>query len=135
MILSSLSGQDHNSNWYLGHGIGLNINDDNTSVSYDYIPELCFGTSQAIATYSDSSGELVFYFDSQKIINSQHEIVHEISVFSSLSLQGAIIAAHPSNVNWFYVFGNPNSSMRYAVVKTDGKNIIEVSEIMKQKGS
>ena len=126
---SDCNAQHKQSNiWYFGEFAGLNFNSGEPQVipGYTWTP---MGTS----TYSDTSGNLLFYSDGIDLFNKNHQVMingSDLAGGAYTVTQRVLIVKKPSSDNIFYVFivgrgtGGPTGlyGLWYNIVDINGDN-------------
>ncbi|MBK8486831.1 MAG: T9SS type A sorting domain-containing protein [Chitinophagales bacterium] len=129
----------YDANWTFGDGLGWHFTED-TIVFFD---SSIWGY-EAMATISDSSGNLLFYTNGQNVWNKEQELmpngtgleigqIGSDSAFGSSTTQGVLIIPKPNSSNIYYIFyiKNPpfGDGLGYSIIDLsldDGKgDIIE----------
>lgn len=99
--------QGYDNNWVFGDSAGLSFN-TGEPVSF----ESSMLTFEACASISDSTGNLLFYTNGEKVWNKNHELMQNgdslhlggLTLFGSNYTQGVIILPYPENENLYYIF-------------------------------
>lgn len=119
ILSSSLFAQKETNIWYFGIGAGIDFNSGTaTAITSTQIGSDVGGP----ATISTSSGELLFYTDSQFIYNKNHEVMQNgDNIGGTLgSTQAAIIVPKPGDSNIYYVLTTgaqaDHRGMKYTIV-------------------
>lgn len=106
-LCSNTYSQKYDHVWVFGDSAGLNFNFDPPE---NFISSIF--TYEACASIADSSGDLLFYTNGEKVWNKEHEIMHNgddlniglnDEVGSSLT-QGVLILPFVNNENKYYIF-------------------------------
>lgn len=104
--------------WYFGRNAGLDFN-NGTPV---FLNDGQLDTAEGCATISNSSGQLLFYTDGEKVWNRNHQIMPNgndlLGNFSTT--QSAVIVPNPASSTSYYIFTctdkDHNDGVRYSVV-------------------
>ena len=102
LVVTPLFAQRETANWFFGTNAGLNFNTG--------IPETLIdgqiSTTEGCSTVSDSSGELLFYTNGDRVLNKTHSTMS--NGYGLLghrsSSQSAIVVPNVSNPSIYYVF-------------------------------
>ncbi|HSQ45612.1 MAG TPA: immunoglobulin domain-containing protein, partial [Lutibacter sp.] len=88
--------------WYFGQQGGLNFNGGTATVATGSQ----INTNEGCASFSNATGNLLFYTDGIKVWNKNHNIMPNGTnlLGNPSSSQSAIIVPHPGNSNLFYIF-------------------------------
>jgi len=94
--------QGEANNWFFGQNAGINFNNGTATP----ITNGKLNTNEGCASFSDSSGNLLFYTDGISVWNSTHSKMPngQNLLGDPSSTQSAIIVPHPGNTNLFYIF-------------------------------
>ncbi|RZK11790.1 MAG: T9SS type B sorting domain-containing protein [Flavobacterium sp.] len=113
-----LYAQNDSNIWYFGGKAGLDFNNGAPVVLNDGQME----TFEGSASISDSSGQLLFYTNGEKVWNKNHQVMSNGSdlMGSSSSSQACIIIPKPDSPNIYYIFttddfGN-SKGLRYSEI-------------------
>ncbi|NQY07308.1 MAG: hypothetical protein HRT68_14230, partial [Flavobacteriaceae bacterium] len=102
LTLTQASAQLENSNWIFGQNTGLRFPDISAP------PEALTGTSifstEACASISNQSGELLFYSDGETVYNRLGDVMETGLNGSQTSTQGALIVPKPGSTTNYYLF-------------------------------
>ncbi|OGS71365.1 MAG: hypothetical protein A3F91_04825 [Flavobacteria bacterium RIFCSPLOWO2_12_FULL_35_11] len=109
--------------WYFGSQGGLNFNNGTATVALGS----SINTNEGCASFSNASGNLLFYTDGIKVWNKNHAVMPNGTnlLGNPSSSQSAIIVPHPGNSNLFYIFtvgANEYNSDGVLTRVTDGLN-------------
>jgi hypothetical protein len=130
---SSLIAQKETNNWYFKYKCGLTFNKSDTCPNppcpmYNGM----ITADEGFATISDSSGELLFYAEGERVWNKKHEIMENgDSLFGHFSSsQSVLIVPFPDKPNLFYLFTVDGMSFgdSYCGDKGFNYNIIDISQ-------
>lgn len=120
--------QKQGDRWYFGDGLGLDFSNGEPVLLTDgsmYSQGLPFPHSEASSVICDSDGNLLFYTNSEKLWDRNHQVMPNgdslLGHYSST--QGALIVPLPKSKRLFYVFttdsyyeNNLKNGFRYSVV-------------------
>ncbi len=123
--------------WYFGQNAGINFN----TTPPTPLTDGAMDTKEGCATICDTSGNLLFYTNGEKIWNKNHQIMENGNGLLGhwSSTQSSLIVPLPENDSLFYVFatdltGSINNWLSYSVVNmnangglgkvTDAKNML-----------
>jgi len=123
--LSGQSGQGDN--WFFGNHAGIKFISGVPTVQTGGATD---GTNnlEGTATISDSSSNLLFYTDGQRVWNKFHSIMSNTNMTGSMlhghasSTQSGVIVPHPSSPDTYYIFtidatqNYLNNSLKYSIV-------------------
>lgn len=101
-ISGTLVAQREMANWYFGFNAGLDFNSGNPLPQNDS----AISTIECSSVMSDTSGDLLFYTNGERIFNSDfNTMVNGDGILGhKSSTTGAIIVPDPGNSNRYYVF-------------------------------
>jgi gliding motility-associated-like protein len=87
--------------WFFGQNAGVNFNNGNTTAITGSL-----NTIEGCSSYSDSSGNLLFYSDGIKVWNRNHNLMPngQNLMGNPSSTQSGIIVPNPSDSNKFFIF-------------------------------
>ncbi|MFO7673836.1 MAG: hypothetical protein R6V74_09030, partial [Lutibacter sp.] len=116
--------------WFFGQQGGLNFNGGTATVATGSQID----TNEGNATFSDATGNLLFYTDGTTVWNKNHNIMPNGTnlLGNPSSSQSAIIVPHPGNSNLFYIFTvganeyNIINNVSVLIRATDGLNCYTV---------
>lgn len=113
--------------WYFGQQGGLNFNNGTATLALGS----SINTNEGCASFSNASGNLLFYTDGIKVWNKNHGVMPNGTnlLGNPSSSQSAIIVPHPGNSNLFYIFtvgANEYNSDGLLTRATDGLNCYTV---------
>jgi gliding motility-associated-like protein len=113
--------------WYFGRQGGLNFNGGTATVAAGSN----INTNEGCASFSNASGNLLFYTDGIKVWNKNHGVMPNGTnlLGNPSSSQSAIIVPHPGNSNLFYIFtvgANEYDNDGVLTRATDGLNCYTV---------
>ncbi|MDO9275008.1 MAG: T9SS type B sorting domain-containing protein [Lutibacter sp.] len=113
--------------WFFGQQGGLNFNNGNAAA----VTGSSINTNEGCASFSNASGNLLFYTDGIKVWNKNHNIMPNGTnlLGDPSSSQSAIIVPHPGNSNLFYIFtvgANDYDNDGNLIKSTDGLNCYTV---------
>lgn len=113
-----LYAQNESNIWYFGGQAGVDFNGDTPAT----LNNGQMNTLEGTATISNSSGQLLFYTNGEKVWNRNHELMSNGTDLkgNSSSSQSCIIIPKPDSQNLYYIFttdefGNSNG-LRYSEV-------------------
>ena len=106
LTLSNLYSQKHYNNWYFGSKAGITFN--TPSGEPDILLDGAMDTSEGCSTFSDSSGNLLFYTDGRSVWNRNHQIMNNGTGLAghTSSSQCGLIVPKPNSDSIFYIFTN-----------------------------
>lgn len=134
LILSELLlAQGEANNWFFGQNAGINFNG---GIATPITGSL--NTIEGCASFSDVSGNLLFYTDGISVWNKNHNVMPngQDLLGDPSSTQSAIIVPHPNKNNLFYIFtvGANNYDNDGNLIKaTEGLNVYTV-DMQKRSG-
>ena len=102
-MIRTLWSQGENNIWYLGHGLGLDHNFTPPKVlTNGKLPNF----NEGVSTYSDRTGQLLFYSNGVNIWNRNHEIMPNGSDLGGdrSSTQSVLFVQMPAQPGLIYVF-------------------------------
>ena len=113
--------------WFFGQQGGLNFNGGAATVATGSQID----TNEGNATFSDATGNLLFYTDGTTVWNKNHNIMPNGTnlLGNPSSSQSAIIVPHPGNSNLYYIFtvgANEYNNSGDLTRVTDGLNCYTV---------
>lgn len=126
LIYCNAFSQGYNNVWVFGDSALLDFN-----FGYPEPGQSSIMTWEACASISDSTGNLLFYTNGEKVWNREHQVMLNgdglnigklsLSGYGSSITQGVIILPKPGNNNLFYIFqiqndGAANYGIEYSVV-------------------
>ena len=117
-------GQPENNYWFFGYKCGISFQTGVPTI----LPGSNLTATEGTAGISDSSGNLLFYTNGQKVMNKNHsEMPNGYGLFSTYtSTQAALIVKKPSSENLYYVFTSFGSSdtvgFSYSIVDMNEDN-------------
>jgi len=126
LLILSYSGysQGEFNNWYFGHRAGITFNSGTPVALTNCAP--AFWNSFATITESDSSGNLLFYSDGNKVFNRNHLVMPNGNLLNPLTLYQPVFSVQSlqdSNlfflfiVDWDFTSVYPNPmGLRYSVI-------------------
>ncbi len=87
--------------WFFGQNAGVNFNNGNTTALFSSL-----NTPEGCSSYSDSSGNLLFYSDGIQVWNSNHNLMPNGTnlLGNPSSTQSAIIVPNPSDLTKYFIF-------------------------------
>jgi gliding motility-associated-like protein len=105
-------------NWYFGLNCGITFNTNPPS----FLPNGQIATKEGCSVMSDTSGNLLFYSDGEKIWNRNHVVMPNGSGLKGdfSSAQSALIVRMPGSFTIYYVFTAPEilttNGLQYSIV-------------------
>ncbi len=125
--------QNSESTWYFSKSNGLSFN-TGVPIENNSIPASnTFG--EACAIQSNTSGDVLFYTNSEQVWNSSHQLINTGNLLQGhqSSKNGAVIVPNPANINQYYIFTSTESGgqkgFRYSIVQTSGTTATMTSVI------
>jgi hypothetical protein len=106
LTLSNAYSQKHFNNWYFGNKAGITFN--TPTGEPDILLDGAMETGEGCSTFSDSSGNLMFYTDGRSVWNKNHQLMTNGTDLAghTSSTQCGLIVPLPNSDSIFYIFTN-----------------------------
>jgi gliding motility-associated-like protein len=118
-IVAHLFSQNQANNWYFGNNAGLTFNSGNPIP----LANGAMQTDEGCSSFSDESGNLLFYTDGSRVWNRNHIVMPNGNGLGgdSSSSQSGLIVPNPGNSDIFYLFtvganSSTNAGFQYSTI-------------------